>query len=60
MDSKNQILKIKNIALQNTTKVGENMYLVPSISQEGQNYLLDMNGGFCQCKIGLNGSPCKH
>ena len=27
---------------------------------EGPQYLVDMNTGICQCKIGMNGSPCKH
>lgn len=36
------------------------MFLVPSFSEKGVQYLVDMNTGFCQCKIGVNGSPCKH
>ena len=47
-------------ALEKIFNVGCNMFLVPSLSEEGVQYLVDMNTGFCQCKIGVNGSPCKH
>lgn len=47
-------------ALDKIVNVGCNMFLVPSLSNEGVQYLVDMNTGFCQCKIGVNGSPCKH
>ena len=50
----------QKLAFENTSKVGENLFVVPSMSEEGESYLVDMNTGFCQCKIGLNGSPCKH
>ena len=50
----------QKIVLETATKVGENLFVVPSITQEGQKYLVDMNTGFCQCKTGINGSPCTH
>ena len=46
--------------MENTTKVGENMFVVLSMTEEGKKYLVDMNTGFCQCTTGMNGSPCKH
>jgi hypothetical protein len=30
------------------------------LSEEREQYLVDMNTGFSQCKIGVNSSPCKH
>ena len=50
----------QKIALEKMSKVGENMYVIPSFSKERQVYLVDMNTGFCQCQTGMNGSPCKH
>ena len=50
----------QKIAMENTTKVGENMFVVLSMTEEGKKYLVDMNTGFCQCTTGMNGSPCKH
>jgi hypothetical protein len=47
-------------AMAKITKVGDNMYRVPSISKEDQTYLVDMDSGFCKCKTGMNVSPCKH
>lgn len=47
-------------AMAKITKVGANMYCVPSISKEDQTYLVDMDSGFCECRTGMNGSPCKH
>ena len=37
----------QKIALEKMSKVGENMYIIPSFSKEGQVYLVDMNTGFC-------------
>lgn len=50
----------EKVALEKMRKVAEDIYVVPSASEEGREYLVDMNTGFCQCKTGLNGSPCKH
>ena len=47
-------------ALEKIVNVGTNMFLVLSLSEESVQYLVDMNSGFCQCKVGINGSPCKH
>ncbi len=46
--------------IENTIEVGDNLYLVPSVSDEGVQYLVDMGTGVCQCKTGKNGAPCKH
>ena len=46
--------------LEKIVNVGGNMFLVPSFSEEEVQNLVDMNTGFCQCKIAVNGSPCKH
>jgi hypothetical protein len=46
--------------VEKVVNVGTNMFLVPSLSEECVQYLVDMNTGFCQCKVGVNGSPCKH
>ena len=40
--------------------LGEKLYKVPSCSNMGVTYLVDMNIGLCECKKGLDGSPCKH
>ena len=50
----------QKLAVEKTIKVDENMFLVPSFTTQGTQYLVDMNTGICQCKIGMNGSPCKH
>ena len=46
--------------VEKTVKVGDNFYLVPSVSEEGVHYLVDMSTGICECKTGENGAPCKH
>jgi hypothetical protein len=46
--------------VEKTIKVGDKIFLVPSITTEGIQYLVDMNTGICQCKSGMNGLPCKH
>jgi hypothetical protein len=46
--------------IENTVEVGDNLYLFPSLSDEGVQYLVDMGTGVCQCKTGKNGAPCKH
>ena len=50
----------QKLAEEKTIKVNGNMFLVPSITVKGAQYLMDMNTVICQCKIGMNGSPCKH
>lgn len=50
----------QTIIVDKTIKVSDNIFLMPSMSDEGVQYLVDMNTGICQCKIGINGSPCKH
>jgi hypothetical protein len=50
----------EKLTLENVEKVTDNIFIVPSLSKEGQTYLVDMSSGFCQCKTGMNGSPCKH
>jgi hypothetical protein len=46
--------------VEKTIEIGDRIFLVPSITTEGIQYLVDMKTGICQCKIGINGSPCKH
>lgn len=31
-----------------------------SFSDVSIKYLVDMNSGMCQCKVGIDGAPCKH
>ena len=45
--------------LESLVKLENNTFLVSS-SSGNIRYMVDMNSGFCQCKIGYNGSPCKH
>ena len=40
--------------------LGNEIFSVPSFSNEGQTYLVDMNVSRCQCIQGQNGAPCKH
>ena len=46
--------------VEKTVEVGDNLYLVPSVSDEGVQYLVDMGTGICQCKTGKSSAPCKH
>ena len=46
--------------LSNLSTLQHNTFIVKSSTNENATYLVDMNSGFCQCKVGLNGSPCKH
>ena len=41
-------------------QIEENIFVVPSKSNEGKTYVVDMKVGLCQCKVGSNGSPCAH
>ena len=46
--------------LTSTVTLGHNTFLITSASCENTQYLVDMNSGLCQCKVEVNGSPCKH
>ena len=46
--------------LQDTLKIGDNLYSVPSRSEKGKIYVVDMMIGRCECYIGCNGAPCAH
>ena len=48
-----------DVILDGFVNLGNNVFLVNSSSRTVR-YMTDMNVGFCQCKTGLNGSPCKH
>ena len=52
--------KEQKLAVEKTIKVDENVFLVPSFTTQGKQYQVDINTGICQCKISMNGSPCKH
>ena len=40
--------------------LGHNTFNVSSISDPSLLYIVVMNTGFCECKVGKDGSPCKH
>ena len=46
--------------LDGVSHLGDNLYSVPSCSNPHSSYLVDMTTGLCQCRIGQDGSPCKH
>ena len=41
-------------------EVAQNIFKVPSFSQEDTSYNVDMNINVCECEIGRTGSVCKH
>ena len=41
-------------------EVAQNIFKVPSFSQEDTSYTVDMNINVCECEIGRTGSVCKH
>ena len=45
---------------QRYVKLGNNLFMVPSLSSPDKIYMVDMVVGRCECPVGLNGSPCKH
>nr|XP_047142843.1 uncharacterized protein LOC124817091 [Hydra vulgaris] len=42
------------------SKVGLELYTVPSFNLSGVHYNVDMSIGICDCSVGCDGSPCKH
>ena len=47
-------------ALEGTVTLGNDVFVVPSLTAETQHYLVDMTSGVCSCHMGSDGSPCKH
>ena len=45
---------------QRTEDNGNNLYRVPSRSEEEKYYTVDMTVGICECFVGRDGSPCAH
>ncbi|XP_076050088.1 uncharacterized protein LOC143030765 [Oratosquilla oratoria] len=41
-------------------QVDEDLYMVPSETDETVGYVVHLGQGVCSCKIGMTGGPCKH
>ena len=52
--------KKTNITENQITEMGESRFVVLSEKDPHIFYLVDMVSGLCECKAGLNCSPCKH
>ena len=53
-------LEQQNKIVESLTSLGQNVFLVDSLTIPNKKYMVDMNIGLCECQVGMNGSPCKH
>jgi len=52
--------KIIDINISDIKKINESIYVIPSVSNKSETYLVNIDNGVCTCKMGHTGSFCKH
>lgn len=52
--------KMIDINTSDVKKINESTYVIPSVNNSSDTYIVNIDNGVCTCKMGHTGSFCKH